>query len=256
MGRYDKIKVYNGTDWVKPSRIRIYSNQAWQDFGEDLSANTKALSVRFEDVFHRVTLNRTEVTTGSEAYAGGDGFRLLPANGFCYCPNSSVSSNTTWLFRATIKKTADGNINVFWIGNSDSSCVLHIVWLNDGRIQVTCKSKYSSPGTQTITTSNSVGKNTWVYLNVTCNKGSTQMSVNFNGVTTSGSMWQTWLQNSANNTVGGNGIIFKEGMEVQGSTPSGGSTYRYINTSTASGSTGEYEGVDHYGGTTTEIKWT
>lgn len=256
MGRYDKIQVYNGTDWVKPSRIRVYSNQAWQDFGEDLSANTRALSVRHEDVFHRVTLNRTEVVTETESYAGGDGFRFLPANGFCFCPNSTAYTNTTWLFRATIKKTADGDQNVFWTGNPDSSCSLHIVWLNDGRIQVTCRSVYGDLGTQTIITSNAVGKGAWVYLNVTINKGSYQMSVNFNGVTTSGSMWQTWLIYNADNKVGGTGVVFKDGMEVQGSTHSGGSTYRWLNTSTASGSTGEYEGVDHYGGSTTEIKWT
>ena len=256
MGRYDKIRVYNGTDWVKPSRIRVYSNQAWQDFGEDLSANTKALSVRFEDAYHRVTLNRTEVATETDSYAGGDGFKLLPTNGFCYCPNSSSATNTTWLFRATIKKTADGDLNVFWTGKPDSSCMLHIVWLNDGRIQVTCKSVYVALGTQTITTSNAVGKDTWARLDVTCNKGSSQMSVTFNGVTTSGGMWQTWLVYNVNNKVGGNGIVFKDGMEVQGSTSSGGSTYRYINMSTASGSTSEYEGVDHYGGGTTEIKWT
>jgi hypothetical protein len=114
---------------------------------------------------------------------------------------------------------------------------------------------YGASGAQTITTSNAVGKDTWARLDVTCNKGSYQMSVTFNGVTTSGSMWKTWLIANADNKVGGNGIVFKDGMEAQGSTSSGGSTYRYLNTSTASGSTSEYEGVDHYGGATTEIKW-
>ena len=37
MCRYDKIKVWNGSAWVQPSRIRVRANNAWQDFGDNLS---------------------------------------------------------------------------------------------------------------------------------------------------------------------------------------------------------------------------
>ena len=37
MGRYDKIKVWNGSAWVQPSRIRVRANNSWQDFGDNLS---------------------------------------------------------------------------------------------------------------------------------------------------------------------------------------------------------------------------
>ena len=37
MGRYDKIKVYNGTEFVKPKRIRVFDGKVWQDLGPDNS---------------------------------------------------------------------------------------------------------------------------------------------------------------------------------------------------------------------------
>lgn len=259
MGRYDKIKVYNGSSWVQPSRIRIFANNAWQDLGTNDSSITKTLYVQKNNAWTRATLNRTVVTVPGESYAAGDGFQVLPANGYCYCPNSDYSNNATWFFRATIRKVADGDLNVFYIADGSWTNYLHIKWLNDGRIQVTVACSWGS-GTKTITTSNAVGKNTWVYLNVTANKGSYYMNVIFNGVTTGGSMGRTFRVSGASNWVGSSGVHFKNGFEIQGtayygSNGYGTTNYRSINLSTASGSSGNYSGVDHVDATTTKVEW-
>lgn len=256
MGRFDKIRVYNGSSWQQPSRIRVFSNNAWQDLGSNDSTNTRPLYVRYNNAWARATLNKTTVTVPGESYAAGDGFRLLPANGFCYCSNSNNSVNVSWFFRATIRKTWDGDNQIFWTGNSSGTCAHQIIWLNDGRIQVRTKSQYGSGNWTTITTSNAVGKNQWVYLNVTCNKDVGTMSIYFNGVTTSGQNWQTFQINAADNWVGGSGIEFKDGLECQGSKWQNQSTYRWINMTTASGSSNEWEGIDHVDTSYTETRWT
>lgn len=256
MGRYDKIKVYNGSEWKQPTRIRVFANNAWQDLGENDSSNTRAFNVRHNNAWHRATLNRTLVTVSGESYCGGDGFRVLPANGYCYCSNANNSICTTWFFRATIRKTASGDKRIFWTGNSSGSCFLEIWWLNSGQIQVKIRSAYGTGNVQSITTSNAVGLNTWVYLNVTCNKGVYKMSVTFNGVTTSGNMWETWQITNADNWVGSNGIQFKGYLEVQGTQYLNGSNYKRLNTNTISGSTADYQYADHVDTSYQEVRWT
>lgn len=256
MGRYDKIKVYDGSEWKQPTRIRVFANNAWQDLGKNESSITRALNVRHNKAWHRATLNRTLVTVSGESYCGGDGFRLLPATGYCYCPNASNTTNATWFFRATIRKVADGDQRVFFTGNSSRSCMLEIMWLASGQIRVTCRTAFGSAGTQTITTTNAVDKNTWVYLNVTCNKGVSKMSVKFNGVTTSGNMWMTFQISNADTWIGSTGVQFKGGMEVQGSHYPGGSNYKYLNATTISGSTADYQYADHVDTSYQEVRWT
>ena len=255
MGRYDKIKVYNGSSWVKPSRIRVFANNAWQDLGTDDSSITKTLYVQNGSSLARATLNRTVVTVPGESYTGGDGFQVLPANGFCFCPASGYSNDRTWLFRATIRKVADGDLNVFYIANPSWSNHLQIKWLNDGRIQVTNSCDWAS-GTKSITTSNAVGKNTWVYLDVTVEKNAKTMNVRFNGVNTPGRMDRAFQVTNATNWVGGSGVQFKNGFEIQGTSYSSGGYYRSIDLSTASGSSsGNYSGIDHVNDTTTRVEW-
>lgn len=256
MGRYDKIKVYNGSGWVKPNRIRVYANNAWQDLGTDDSANTRALNVHNGSALVRATLNRTLVTLAGESYLGGDGFRMLPKNGYCYCPNTRDYVNTTWFFRATIRKTDAGQKQVFWTGNASGSCYLFIDWLADGRIKVRIKSYYGSQNEQSVTTTNAVGANQWVYLDVTCNKGVFKMSVNFNGVVTTGYMYETWKISNADNWVGSTGVHFKDMLYMQGSVYDTGSAYKAVNTSTMSGDTADYQGADHVDTSYQEVRWT
>ena len=262
MGRYDKIKVYNGSSWVKPSRIRVFANNAWQDLGTDDSSITKTLYVQNGSSLARATLNRTVVTVPGESYTGGDGFQVLPANGYCFCPKSGYDNNATWFFRATIRKVADGDQNVFYVADGSWANFIQITWLSDGRIRVRGKSSYSSYGEMSITSSNSVGKNTWVYLNVTATKNSYNVSITFNGTTTSGKNYNSFRVSGATNWVGSSGVQFKNGFEVQGTAYYGSSgygttNYKSIDLSSASGSSsGNYSGIDHIDATTTKVTWT
>lgn len=254
MGRYDRIRVYNGSGWQQPSRIRVFSNNAWQDLGENDSAITKSLNVLSGGAWRRATLNRETYTIPGESYAQGS-FSLTPANGYCYCSNSNNSVNTTWYFRCTMRKTDNGEKQVFWTGNSAWSCYLQIVWLADGRVRVSIKSAYGSGSVQSITTSNAVGANQWVYLDVTCNKGVYKMTVNFNGVTTSGNMWETWQITNASNVVGSAGMQFKDGLACQGTKYSNGSSTMWADMNTASGNVGNVAGVSHVNTSSTGVRW-
>jgi hypothetical protein len=82
------------------------------------------------------------------------------------------------------------------------------------------------------------------------------MSVKFNGVTTSGNMWMSFQISNADTWIGSTGVQFKGGMEVQGSHYPGGSNYKYLNATTISGSTADYQYADHVDTSYQEVRWT
>lgn len=268
MGRYDKVKVYNGNAWVKPKRIRVWGGSSWRDLGEDDSDNRTPGFTWDGSKFQRFTLDKTLVTTQGEVYSyNPNGFKILPENGFCYDPyaNPAYDSegrpvsqvNITWFFRATIRKIADGDQQIFYTGNASGSCRCVLTWLADGRIRMRTQTAFGNT-TSVVTdiyTTNSVGKNQWVYLNVNCNKGSYKVSITFNGVTSSGSTTRVWQIPNAFNTVGGPGVQFKDTLELQGTKHPDGSMYKKIDLNTANGSTSDYTGIIRVDESTTEVQW-
>lgn len=257
MGRYDKIKVYNGTEFVQPSRIRIFDGTAWQDLGANDSDIQIPLNVHNGTDFVRATLNKTQVTVPGESYAAGNGFIILPKGSFCFCPNSGSLTNAAWAFKATIRKTSNTALTIFNFAVSGSSYIKG-VWNADGTI--TISGRYSTNTAKTLTTSNKVTANTWATLEVTCPKGSSTMSIKF-GVaggtltTKTGSMGFNFQSSNCVNNVGSTGMQFKGNLTVSGSKYSNSSASKTINMSTASGTTSNYESVEHVDTTTTQTQW-
>lgn len=252
MGRYDKIKVYNGEAFVQPSRIRVYNGTAWVDLGANDSDIQTPLNVHDGSNFIRATLNKTQVTVPGESYAAGNGFVLLPKGGYCFCPNSSSLTNASWRFRATIRKTSDTALTIFNFAVSSSSYI-KAVWNADG--SVTVSGRYSTNAAKTVTTSNKVKANTWVVLDIQCAKGSSSMSVTFNGTKTTATMGFNFQSGNCVNNIGATGLHFKDSLIVTGSKYSNSSTSKTINMTTASGTTSDYESVEHVDTTTTETQW-
>ena len=58
MGRYDKIRVYNGSSWVQPSRMYVWNGSSWVDYGANDSDNTRSLYTYNGSSWSRRTLNK------------------------------------------------------------------------------------------------------------------------------------------------------------------------------------------------------
>lgn len=63
MGRYDKIRVHNGSTWVQPGRMYVYNGSGWVDFGANDSYNTQTMYAHNGTGWVRQTLNRSDFTT-------------------------------------------------------------------------------------------------------------------------------------------------------------------------------------------------
>lgn len=253
MGRYDKIKVYNNGSWHTPSRIRVYNN-GWQDLGTSTSDNTKTMKVRSGSSFQRCTLNKRTQTVVTDRWAQGR-FNLLPASGYCRCSKSSGAGNINWYFRAVIEKTTSAEQHIFYCGTGGSpespgSNYVRVTWLGDGRIRV--DTAYNS-SVSTMYSSNSVGANQQVYLNVYSNAGSYACVIEFNGVVTSSNLYTAFRFNGCTTTVG------SSNTKIRGTLSAAGCSYSDIcscsfDASTASGSNGySYANVNHQESTRTDV---
>ena len=68
MGRYDKIRVWDGSNWRQPSRMYVWNGNTWVDFGENTSFETKTLNVWDGYSWVRKTLNRRDVRVLEDTY--------------------------------------------------------------------------------------------------------------------------------------------------------------------------------------------
>lgn len=249
MGRYDNIKIYYNNAWRNPNEIYVFQDQ-WTpaSFGRYDSDNTRPLYVYDGEDYKRITLNRSVETVVTDSWIEG-AFNLLPAAGFCWCPNGAWKYYN-WYFRATIKKTTLGNKRVFYCGDNATGYIA-IYWQADGTIKVdTYKTELIS-----VTTSNSVGLNTEAYLNVYSNARDNTIYIEWNDVTSSGTSTQSFIVNGTN-TVGSAGLQFRDTISVAGVGP-GDSTYTIsFDADTASGSDGnQYTNVNHQETTNTVVRW-
>ena len=257
MGRYDKIKVWNGSAWVQPSRIRVRANNAWQDFGDNLSDVTKTLEVKHDNQWKRCTLNRSIRVIPGEAYSSG-AFNLLPASAFCY--NNYVGPSDFKL-EFVAKKDTDTDVVVFRSGNSTNKCLFKVEWLASGAFKVTVATQYGSDGTQhSATTTATVKAGNWATVKIIAKKGDYRLTVTVNGTSkTFTNLSYYWCIQNATNQVGQSGVYFKDTFFIQGhyyiNSNTAGTKQVTINMNTASGSGNDYTGINHVDTSTTEVIW-
>lgn len=260
MGRYDKIKVYHNGSWKTPTVCKVYYNSAWRDLGSYDSFNTNSLYTRYNNAWHRITLNRRDTVRITDQWAQGT-FSLKPKAGFCYCPKSTSAGSYDWYFRATILKTEDVDQNVFFCGQGSPSSpganYVQVKWLANGKIRFATKWEGNNSAT-TYTFSPVVLKNQSVYLNIYANKGTNRVYISFNGQTdNSGSSisGHTWMNNQASNTVGDTYMQFRSTLSAAG-VDGGKNTYsRSFDASTATVANDDHSLINHQETTVTDTEY-
>lgn len=67
MGRYDKIRVYNGSSWVQPNNMYAYTGSSWVHYGSNTSYETRDAYAYNGSSWVRITLDRQDYTTYNTA---------------------------------------------------------------------------------------------------------------------------------------------------------------------------------------------
>lgn len=71
MGRYDKIKTWNGSSWVQPTQIKVWNGSSYTDYGANDSDNTNSIYTWDGSTWQRMTLNKKVTQTGTNYGFGG-----------------------------------------------------------------------------------------------------------------------------------------------------------------------------------------
>lgn len=216
MGRYDKIKVYNGTEFVKPNRIRVFDGEVWQDLGTDDSNFTKSLRVRHEDTLKRITLNKQINTIEGDKYRDGE-FEAKPYNGYCFCPVSTNAGAYTFSLELYIKRNTAGAKNIFKsYGIYMSGNYIKITLNADNTITVATSCTFDSNSNESTargnskTTTNKIQEGAWNYVKILAEKGTRNVKVTIGNNTESFTgLTYSWLVYSTNR-VGDSGLYIKD----------------------------------------------
>lgn len=216
MGRYDKIKVYNGTEFVKPNRIRVFDGAVWQDLGPDDSAFKKSMYVRQGTKNKRITLNKNEVTHIGDNYRDG-AFTAQPYNGYCFCPISTKAGAYSFSIEFYIKRGSSGAKNLFKsYGIKMPKNYIYITLNNDNTITIETSCTFDNAGNlinyargNKKTTSIKLQDNDWNYVKIWADKGTKNIIVKINNQQESlSAMNYTWLVYS-DNKVGDTGLYIR-----------------------------------------------
>lgn len=223
MGRYDRIKVYDGAQWRKPNYIKVYNGSQWKNLGADDDPTDNGRikvyngSSMIEATKHYVSTSQTHY---SDWYTYGQ-FTIANANNYCYCPNaSSTSLNRTWDFSCTVRKNSDTDKLLLYIGSNSESTKIKVIWLADGRIKV--ETRYNSGTQRNMYSSNSVG--VWggfVSLRIYQGKNSNTMHIIFNGQETTQAMYGAFTISNAGGKAGSDGVNFMYNFYLEGGANSG-----------------------------------
>lgn len=137
MGRYDKIRVWNGSSWVQPSRMYVWNGSSWVDFGTNDSDNTRTLYIWDGSSWVRKTLNRKSNTVTQEKYLqyNGGAATSLP-DGYQFYGSK---------YEFIVQPDAQGNYMMFETGSSNSACYARFGFYNNGsKYYVYGKSRYNN----------------------------------------------------------------------------------------------------------------
>ena len=216
MGRYDKIKVYNGTEFVKPNRIRVFDGEVWQDLGTDDSSFTKSLRVQHEGTFKRATLNKQINTIEGDKYRDGE-FTAQPYNGYCFCPISTKAGKYSFSLELNIKRGSAGAKNIFKsYGIYMTGNYIYITLNANNTITVSTSCTFDNAGNainysrgDSKTTVNKVQEGVWNFVKVWADKGTKNVKVQIGDkVESFTGLNYTWLVYS-DNRVGDSGLYIK-----------------------------------------------
>ena len=124
MGRYDKIRVWDGSSWVQPSRMYVWDGSSWVDFGTNTSTNTKTLNVWDGSSWVKKTLNRRDEQVLTDKYLQYNGGAATTL------PDGYQFYNSKYEF--IVQPDATGNYMMFETGTSDEVCYVRFGFYNNG----------------------------------------------------------------------------------------------------------------------------
>lgn len=266
MGRYDKIRVYQGS-WKTPKRIKTYRAGDWKDLGTATSYNTTDLKVRKSGNFVRATLNRQDYTETGEHYSYGsgsfkEGLTENSAYGvhygdFCWNPGAAGWESH---IKGTIRKTEDVEQIVF--KNCDyngTNNYVQVVWQADGHLRFDVKYEGSND-VRSLISSNAVLANNWVDFEVSAPQRSWYITMKFNNRNTSATIQTGFLGINKVNQIGDDYMQFKDTFSVSLSSCGWGNANlacaRTIDCSSDTKTNSELsDALDYYNGDYTATRW-
>ena len=63
MGRYDKVRVHDGSSWKQPTTAYVYNGSSWVSLDNNTSYSTNSIYTYDGSAWKRATLNRSDYTT-------------------------------------------------------------------------------------------------------------------------------------------------------------------------------------------------
>lgn len=255
MGRYDKIKVYDGTTWRKPNRVYVHDGTKWVDFGTDDSSNKQTIFVNNSNSNVRVTLDKKVTTIVTDKYVQGE-FNIYPSSGYCYNPIQNPKYD--WIFECDIYKESNVDASVFWCGTPNGNRNIKITWTSDGYIKVEQYNYATTPTRAEFKSSNQVYAGNWVHLRIGSDQnGKNYFVIDFNGVKKEYNRYTNifFAVTNATTIIGSSQIRFRNAMRVRGSDYYGNVNYWEYDMSEISGNSGYYSGVNQHGTSITNVEW-
>ena len=112
MGRYDKIRCWNGSSWVQPKQMYVWNGSSWVDFGANDSSNTRSMYTWNGSSWVRKTLNKQTNVVAQDHY-------LL------YQGNSGINFNFDYQFYGAtyefiVEPSGTGNYMLYEIARTTS----------------------------------------------------------------------------------------------------------------------------------------
>ena len=119
MGRYDKIKTWNGSSWVQPTQIKVWNGSSYTDYGTNDSNNTNSIYTWNGSEWKRMTLNKKVTQTGTN-YGFNQWINMWPNSGW---PENNGTSFAQGDFNCTVPAGYDswGSWSCYLVGDFGSS---------------------------------------------------------------------------------------------------------------------------------------
>ncbi len=133
-GRYKKIAVHNGSRFTQPTRMRIYKNGGWVDFGVNDSGNTNSINVIKNGRSVRATLNKDVVTTPVTRYRGYHQGSIGTTTEQRYCFHNTAPGVSNTRFYVYITFVAQGASNLFSFSANGGATTFELKVDSDGKV--------------------------------------------------------------------------------------------------------------------------
>lgn len=120
MGRYDKIKTWNGSSWVQPKQIKVWNGSSYVDYGANDSDNTKPIYTWNGSSWVRVSLNKV-VRQTSTNYTFDSWTTVWPTSGW---PENNGTYFSQGIHNCTVPAgySSWGAYSCYLVGDFGTAC--------------------------------------------------------------------------------------------------------------------------------------